>query len=536
MSTRRDFLRDAASLAALGAMFPRELPPVLAGRPAAARARAGRDSDPAALAAIAIDAARSAGAAYGDARLTFQRMRVFQISGRSVGEVEDMAIGVRALVNGYWGFASSPLWTPDEAARIGRAAVALAKTNALGKSRVVEWLPAPRVNGGEWTTPVEIDPFEVAPAEVLDWFIGCERQAPGIDGQLGASNSVARFSKELRVFASSEGSTWRQTFYVTSAAVPLGYRSAGSTLDFGPAQGGWELVKRVPLEEEMRRILEALKEEDALPIKPVEVGRYPMVLGPTAMAQLLGATLGYATELDRALGYEANGGGTSFLNDPLAMLGTLQVAAPLLSVTANRSQPGALATVRWDDEAVEPEAFDLVKDGVLHDFQTTRESAAWIAPWYQKRGVPVRSHGCASAPSAGDLTMQHTPNLVMRPAKDDATMDDLVAGVADGIAMDDLNVQMDFQHASGAAASPRGMQLVKRGKRVARLDSREAGILFRSTDLWRNLVALGGAGSLRWVSEGESEKGEPSQTTRYSIGAVPAVFKDVSVVDFMRKA
>ncbi|HEU4642620.1 MAG TPA: metallopeptidase TldD-related protein, partial [Gemmatimonadaceae bacterium] len=370
---RRDFLRHAARAAALGVVLPRSILPRLLSAPAPARWTPAADPDPAALAATAIEAARGAGAAYADVRLTFRQWRGF---GWPPSEQEELGVGARALVNGYWGFASSPYWTPDEAARVGREAVAQAKANALGKARVVELGTIPRVNGGEWSTPVEVDPFALAPGEVADWMNGFMAWARELDPRLELNWASTSFAKERRTFASSEGSTWTQTFYTTSARVGVDYKERRWGLaSLGPAQGGWEVVRDAPVREEIRRLKERIDEDVTLPEKPVEVGRYAAVFDAGAMASLLAQTLGYATELDRALGYEANAGGTSYLNDPLAMLGSYKAGAPLLTVTANRSQPGALATVRWDDEGVVPESFDLVRDGVLTDFQTTRESA-----------------------------------------------------------------------------------------------------------------------------------------------------------------
>src|SRR5690606_18852292 len=150
------------------------------------------------------------------------------------------------------------------------------------------------------------------------------------------------------------------------------------------------------------------------------------VLDAPSMVALLDRTLGRATELDRALGYEANAGGTSYLNDPFGMLGSYEAGAPLLTVTGNRSEPGGLATVQWDDEGVRPDTFPLVENGVLTDFQTTRESAGWLEDYYARTGRPFRSHGCANAPAAVDPPLQHTPNLVLTPGREELDFDDLV--------------------------------------------------------------------------------------------------------------
>jgi TldD protein len=235
--------------------------------------------------------------------------------------------------------------------------------------------------------------------------------------------------------------------------------------------------------------------------------------------------------LDRALGYEANAGGTSYLSDPLRLVGRFQAGAPALTVTAERSERGAVGTVRWDDEGVEPDAYALVKGGVLTDFQTTRESASWLADYYKKRGQPVRSHGCAAAPSAVYAPLQHTPNLTLAPGREVHDFDVLVGGIAKGVAVKTAGIDMDFQHSSGLGVGR--VYEIKQGKRVARIGN--AGFLFRATDLWKSLQAVGGDASLRRYGM-EGRKGEPAQTCYHSVTAAPVVVKDLTIIDPERKS
>jgi TldD protein len=301
-----------------------------------------------------------------------------------------------------------------------------------------------------------------------------------------------------------------------------------------PVQAGWERITDVDVRELLRQAMDQIDDALAhtLPVKPVEVGRYDLVLTADAMATLLSETLGPATELDRALGYEANAGGTSYLGPhPLTLLGTT-IASPLVTVTADRSTPLALATIGWDDEGVAPAPFPLISKGVLVDYQTTREQAAWLAPWYQKEGLPIRSHGCASAPSALSVTMQHTPNLQLHPGSNAQDLDDLVAGLEHGLLIEGLNVHMDFQCNSGIATV--GATEIRKGKRIARIQN--AGLLFRSADFWKNVQAVGGPQSQHWTGGFGSDKGEPTQGTGYSIAAVPAAVKQQTIIDPTRKA
>ncbi|HEV7703861.1 MAG TPA: metallopeptidase TldD-related protein [Gemmatimonadaceae bacterium] len=530
--SRRDFVRTGIAAAAITAL-PRPLLASIGRRPDAAPPI--EDPRLASLIARALDSARSAGASYVDARLTYDRDReVF--TGLMVNDTEAMNAGVRALVNGYWGFACGPVWSPEEMVRLGREATAQAKTNALGKARVVELAPVPIVRNGSWETPMKVDPFSVPLNDISDFLESLSvfaYRTPGID----VKSNLCTFTSQAKAFGSSDGSYFTQRTFITSGsfafALDLGHGKGGvGALDcLGPAGIGWELYRDQPLRDEIRKTMESIREDALLPVKPVDVGRYDTVFDAASMASILNATLGSATQLDRALGYEANAAGTSYLNEPFDMFGSYQAGSPLLNVTANRSETGGLATVKWDDEAVVPEDFALVKDGTLVDFQTTRESAGWLKANYAKIGKPMRSHGCAAAPSALYAPMQHVPNLSLASARDAVDFDGLVTNVGSGIAVRGFNPLMDFQCLNGMGMGR--TYDIKHGKRVAILGS--AAILFRAPELWKGIVALGGAKSVRSIGA-VAVKGEPNQKTMHSVSAPPALFKQLTYIDPMRKA
>lgn len=528
--SRREFLR-AGAIAATAAAIPRPLRASFGGRPTELPAI--DDPRVRALALAAVGAAKQAGAAYADARLAHGWTRGFG-SGR-FRNAETMDVGVRALVQGYWGFASSPVWSPDEMARLGREAVHQAKANALGKPRVVTLAPCPVVADASWVTPVKIDPFETSPLEIVDYLDGLRIFASRIPG-VSVEREGATFTKQEKAFASTDGTFCTQRLYRSEGVFEIklekNRRVYKRTVDLLAAAGvGYELYRGQPLRDEIRRLVEEMERDATLPIKPVDVGRYETVIDADGMAELLDTTLGRATELDRALGYEANAGGTSWVNAPLDMLGTLRVGAPLLTVTANRSEPGGAATVRWDDEGVAPDDFTLVDRGVLADFQTVRESAGWLADYYAKHGRPARSHGCANVDSAVSAPMQHVPNLAIAPGRGSEDYEALLAGMSKGIALEDLDVEIDFQALNGLADG-RFYEITK-GKRTAIIAN--AGVLFRAPELWKSLHALGGARSARRFAAVDA-KGEPRQNTVHSVTTVPGVFHDVTLIDPQRKA
>jgi TldD protein len=512
------------------------------------------------LAFAAIDAAKSAGATYADVRLirtvsqnclVESRPDSFTVDGYTMAdgsatEDEFLSVGVRALVGNAWGFSASPYWTPEEMRMLAHDAVAQAKVNAVGALIPVEF-GLPQVVNGHWTMP-GIDPFTIPVEEKLDYFNSwCQavKDLPPIRTKQGqivsgrffrrVSRAVGTFVREERFFASSEGSYTAQTLYRTYGeySILVTDRITGDSMQM-PAYGlgtqgkGWEMFEDAKIGEQLPRLLEEGAERLATQHVDTQNGRYEVVLDARTTARLIAATFGSATQLDRALGYEANAGGASYLGpDPLSLLGTFSAAAPNVTITANRSHLAGLATVKWDDEGIEPEDFSLIQQGILVDYQTTREQAAWLSSYYKTRGLPIRSHGCATSDSALFIPIQHTPNLVLEPGAKDTSIDTLIGGVKRGIAVIDAHVSVDSQSASGTISGGRFREIVN-GKLGRELRGRPS-CLFRTTELWKSLIDLGGKTSSESV-EAQSVKGEPSQSTFFTVTAVPALFRDVTLV------
>jgi TldD protein len=533
--SRRRFIQHCSAAAALGVVAPRLL--------RADRANSVVDpafADPNVIRAIAmraIDAARQAGAAYADVRLTRTIDESF-VGGVFGGDNEALAIGVRALVNGYWGFAASPFWNADDAVRLARSAVQQASANARGTPRTVELGTVPAATG-TWVMPVRQDPFTLSLEEKIDFIRSWTDFANHYRRGLSSTAQMA-FYRQERTVTNTEGAYFSQTVYQTSASFYL-YVDNGdwraSRRVTVPARGlttagqGWELLLDAKLRDQIPQLIDEGEALMRTPVKPVEIGRRDVVFDAPSAAMVMDSSIGVATELDRALGYEANAGGTSYLGpDPLDVLGTA-IASTRVSVSANRSAPGALATVKWDDEGVEPDEFALVRDGALVDFQTTREQAAWLAPYYRKTHHPVRSHGCAGAASALYITQQLSPNLVLTPGREAVSFDDLVAGVSEGIAMFGATVQMDYQARNGTARGV--MREIRNGKLGAIIAN--GGLTYNALEFWKNVKGVAGEGNATWSAVARG-KGQPWQSSMHSVSAVPMAVANVTVYDVMRRA
>jgi TldD protein len=229
------------------------------------------------------------------------------------------------------------------------------------------------------------------------------------------------------------------------------------------------------------------------------------------------------------MGYEANYAGTSFMAPPETALGSLRLGPPMMQLVGNRSEVGALATIGYDDDGVQPEDFDIVKDGMLVDYQTTREQAPWLSWWYEKRGMPTRSHGCSYAQSWADVQFQRMPNVSLKPGNQDLSWDDLIAATDRGIAMiGRSSYSIDQQRYNGQF----GAQIcyeIRGGKIVGQL--KDVAYQMRTPDFWNAMDMLGGASSYELGGTFNDGKGQPSQANAVSHGCPPTRFRGINVIN-----
>lgn len=539
--SRRDFLRTSSAAAAGAAL-------VASGRLAQAQSASARIAaigrgDPAAnaLLAVALEAARSAGASYADARVSLSRTQnVFTRERRVQGLVdnETFGIGIRVLVNGAWGFAGTSDLRTDSVARTARQAVAQAKATASPTRRPVTLAPAPGNQKGSWRSAIQVDPFTV-PVEDKVALLLAANEAALKNPQARFVTSSMFFLKDEKTYANTDGTLVEQTIFraqpsMTVTAVSKDFRDfqTRQSTDIQPMGRGYEHVTEGKLVENAPRWADEAVQK--LSAKSVEVGRYDLVLHPTHLWLTIHEAVAHPTELDRAMGYEANYAGTSFVFPPEKMLGSLQFGSPLMNIRGDRSQPGSLAACGWDDDGVVPESFDIVKNGVFVDYQTTREQALWLSDYYNKTGRPVRSHGCSYAQSWADVQFQRMPNVSLLPGTKDIGWDDLIGATDRGIAIiGDGSFSIDQQRFNAQF----GGQLfyeIKGGKVVGML--KDVAYQIRTPDFWKAMDMIGGQKSYQLGGAFGDGKGQPAQSNSVSHGCVPTRHKQITVINTGRQA
>jgi TldD protein len=490
---------------------------------------------------IALDAARSAGAQYADVRISRNRNQSINTRERRVQGVQDnetFGFGVRTLVGGAWGFAASSDLTRDEVARIARQAAAQASANRAALVKPVVLAPAPATRDGTWRSPIKTDPFDVAIEEKVALLLSANEAALKVKGSRFVNSSMF-FLREEKTYANTDGSFTVQTIYRTSPNMTVtavspdfsDFQSRQST-DIAPVGRGYEHVIDSKLIENAPRWAEEAVQK--LSSKPVEVGRYDLVLHPTHLGLTIHESIAHPTELDRVYGYEANYAGTSFVTPPEKMLGKFRYGPEFMNIQGDRMQEGSLGAVGWDDEGVQPETFLIIKNGIVNDYQTTREQAMWLEWWYKQQNRPTRSHGCSYSQSWSNVQFQRMPNVSLLPGEQNLKWEDLIAATDRGIAIvGDGSFSIDQQRYNAQF----GGQLfyeIRGGKITGML--KDVAYQMRTPEFWNAMDMIGGKDSYwLWGAFGDA-KGQPSQSNAVSHGCPPTRHRGINIINTGRNA
>ena len=487
-----------------------------------------------ALANVALNEAIKLGCSYADIRINrYRNQNVFLRTSPDRGsakvnhvpgviETETFGFGVRVVHSGTWGFAASPRVTRDEIARVTGAATTIAKANSALRKRPLELAKVPAYRD-RYTTPFQKDPFDVPIPDKLAFLQAVHEAAKGVAGVQTVQSALV-FRAEAKYFASTEGSYIQQRIVQTSpsmtaTAVDVQTRKTKSrSFQVHPVTGGYEHVTGSGMLEGAGRVgAEAVEHLSAPSVEP---GVKDLVLLPSNLALTIHETIGHSTELDRVLGYEANYAGTSFLAPTEKMMGKFQFGSPLVNVVGDRTLPGAMSTVGYDDDGVKATSWDIIKDGVFQAYQTIRDQAHLVGE--------NASRGCCYADSFDSIPFQRMPNVWLRAGKDGVSLDDLIAQVEDGILIDGRGSWSIDQQRYNFQFGGDAFWEIKNGKQGRMLA--DVAYQSRSQDFW---TACAGIADQRfWENYGLTNdgKGQPSQTNAMSHGCAPTLFRRVNVL------
>jgi TldD protein len=483
----------------------------------------------------ALQRARDFGVEHADFR--FERVRYQHLGVRDgtlqgASDAEDIGFAVRVIHKGAWGFASGVVLSTDEAIRIAEEAVQVAQVAAGMTTRPVVLAPEPVYDDVTWVSSYAVNPLEVPTAEKAALLVEWTDRLRKHNAVEHATASLQQV-QENKYYADLNGTrTTQQRIRLMPGFEAMGSDQMTGVFDsmasIAPPVGrGWEFLTdgSYDWDAELAEVPELLAEKLAAP--SVGAGVYDLVIHPSNLWLTIHESIGHATELDRALGYEANYAGTSFAT--YDKLNTLQYGSPAMNVTGDRTVEHGLATIGYDDEGVETQTWDIVRDGVLVGYQLDRPMAA-MKPELNDG----RSNGCAYADSPGHIPIQRMANVSLQAAPDGPSTEELIGRVDRGIyVVGDKSWSIDMQRFNFQFTGQRFFR-IENGRLAGQL--RDVAYQATTTDFWNSLEAVGGPET--WVLGGAFNcgKAQPGQVASVSHGCPTSLFRDVRILNTIDEA
>jgi TldD protein len=498
------------------------------------------------LADAGLNAAKAGGATYADVRIG-RYLNQFVITRENrvinVANTESYGVGIRVIANGCWGFAATNDVTKEGVAKTAQRAVAVAKANAKLGSAPVQLAPQKGYGQVSWKTPIEKNAFEVPIKDKVDLLLSAN--AVAMSGGANFVNSTSFVVNEQKYFASTDGSYIDQdvhrfypSFTVTKVDPTKGSFETRRSLS-SPVGMGYEYLtplasetiggitprykKRYDMMEDIKFATRQAGEK--ISAKSVDPGKYDVVLDPSHLWLTIHESVGHPTELDRVLGYEANFAGTSFLTLDKWKSGNFAFGSKQVNIIGDKTQVGSLGAVGYDDEGVACKKWDIIKDGVLVNYQAIRDQAHII-------GLK-ESQGCCYAQSWQDVQFQRMPNVSLQPGKTPLSVDDMIKNVEKGIyIIGDGSFSIDQQRYNFQF----GGQLfyeIKDGKIAGMLN--DVAYQANTREFWNSCAAVCDERDYRLGGAFNDGKGQPSQSSAVSHGSSTARFNGVNVINTKRK-
>ncbi len=475
----------------------------------------------------ALGAAGAAGASHAAVRVERVRTQVVVLrDGRLETAIDDTELGasVQLVHSGSFGFAGSVFVGAAPAAQLVARALDAAHVTAPARGQRADLAQEPSHGRVEWSSPFRRDPVEVPLSDKVDMLADWSRRvmaAPGID-HVTAYVMVVREDKYLADLSGTVAVQRRVRIHPQLEALSVtdeGDFEEMRTLA-PPVGRGWEYLDGDgwDFDAELAALPDLLAEKLRAP--SVAGGIYDLVVDPTNLWLTIHESIGHATELDRAMGYEAAFAGTSFATPD--GLGVLRYGSPVMHVVGDRTTEHGLATVAIDDEGVAAQSFDIVRDGVLVGYQLDRAIAA-------SQGLG-RSNGCAFADSPLHVPIQRMANVSLQPAPGEGpSTEELLAGVDRGIyVVGDKSWSIDMQRYNFQFTGQRFYAI-----RDGRLDGQLRDVAYQATttDFWRSMEAVGGRGTYLLAGAFNCGKGQPEQVAAVSHGCPSVLVRAVRILN-----
>jgi len=471
---------------------------------------------------LAMDAALGLGAEYADIRIQKTTDQVIYLQNLSLKNTSNSILhgyGIRVFKDGAWGFAHSNVFSQDAVLDTVKKAAGIAQLSAsVNKDRKLRLVPE-RSYIASYRTPVRIDPFAIPLKEKVELMLEVNRVMLAYEGIRRAVFYLVAH-KDEKLFASTLGTRldlctqWIDPMVIATAVADGDSQSR--TFDEGGRAVGWEWIESLNLTDKAKQIAE----EALIKVKADTLGpeqRRSLILDPNHLGLTMHESVGHPTELDRVLGWEADYAGISFATPE--KLNNYQYGSPLINFVGDNTLSEGLATLGFDDDGVPGQKWHIIKDGILKEYGSTRDTAMEIGLEY--------SRGCNRATYYYDQPINRIPNLYLLPGTKELTPSELIADTEDGVYIQGRGSFSIDQHRVNFQFGGDFFWEIKNGKLARPLKK----VLYKSCnpEFWNSCDAICDERFWRPFGVINCGKGQPSQTARMTHGSAPARFRNIRV-------
>jgi TldD protein len=496
------------------------------------------------LADVALNTTKSLGATYTDVRIgRYLQQYLFtrEKNVQGITNAESFGVGIRVIANGTWGFSATSDVTPDGIKKCAETAVAIAKANSKLQSEPVVLAPVQAYGEVSWKTPIKKNAMEVPVKDKIDLLLSVNNAA--LDNGAAFVNSALFMINEQKYFASTDGSYIDQdihriwpNFTVTAVNKAEGNFRSRQALS-APMGMGFEYLDGLAADKYMNpagfnsyknsydmvedAVTAAKHAKEKLTAKSVLPGKYDLMLDPDHLGLTIHESVGHPLELDRVLGYEANYAGTSFATLDKWKSGDFKYGSDKVNIVADKIQPNSLGNVGWDDEGVKAKEWDLIKNGVLVNYQAIRDQAKIIDE--------KESHGCCFADNWSSVQFQRMPNVSLKPGTEKLSPQDMIKDIEKGIYILGRGSYSIDQQRYNFQFGGQVFYEIKNGQIAGMLE--DVAYQSNTQEFWNSCSQVCDKDDYRLFGSFFDGKGQPSQVSAVSHGSPTTRFDGVNVIN-----
>lgn len=473
------------------------------------------------MATLALDIAGHLKADFADVRICLVKNQSLNMRNgilKQLFQSENYGIGVRFLKNGAWGFSSSSEINRDSVEKVVYQASEISNASLICLKTPIRLAEA-EIQRDRYESPCQIDPFTVPLDDKINLLNELDLLLASVKGINIRLSSLDFYLKD-QLYMNTEGSIIEQKIIhsgggISASAISeseVQTRSYPNSWRIQAKSRGWEFIEELKLKENAIRIGEEAVQ--LLKARQCPQGEMDVIIGGSQLALQIHESVGHPLEFDRVIGYETNFAGDTFVN--VTDIGKLLYGSPWVNIYSHSDTPGFLGSFGYDDEGTKSRSFDLIREGILVDFLTSRETAIHLGR---------KSNGTARAEDWSKIPLIRMTNISLKPGEWE--LEDLIADTKNGLFMDmNRTWSIDNRRCNFQFGCEIGW-LIKNGKIVEMVKNPQyTGI---TTKFWNSCDAICNQKYWDVWAIVNCGKGQPTQSMRVAHGASPARFRKVKV-------